>query len=142
MSTAAGTSAATVRRSTLSLARLRNPYWARLHKEHQAKKQYYRDIARARGATDFRGKPIFTPYTWNIRPGDLVEVTQPSLVKDYPSKKPLMNQFGQRMTHKYLGQQGKVLALLRKQERIIVEGVNLKTRHVRVSETRHSNACV
>lgn len=120
---------------------MRNPYWEVAQKENQRKKQYYREIARARGATDFRGKPIFTPYTWNIRPGDLVEVTHPGLVKDWASKQPITNQLGQRMTPKFARQQGKVLAVLRKQERIIVEGVNLKSRHMRVSTTATKAIC-
>lgn len=135
------TAGAAVATGSRTLSRARNPYWNTARKERLKQKQYYRDIARSRGAVDFRGNPIFTPYTWNIRPGDLVQVTQPSVVKDYGAAgKPKTNQFGQTMTHKWFGQQGKVLAVLRRQERIIVEGVNFKTRAMRVRHKQTTSA--
>src|SRR4051794_8225371 len=117
MSSTATASAASTgfTRVSRTLQRGPNPYRVSRQQAQLKNKQYHRDIARARGATDFRGKPIFTPYTWNIVPGDLVQVTQPALVKDYASNKPRQNQFGQQMTQKWFGQQGKVLAVLRKQ---------------------------
>lgn len=118
--------------SGVNLQRFRNPYWHVHQQKLKKEKLYMHNLKRARGATDFRGKPIFTPRTWNVTKGDLVQVTQPSLIKDFATGKAKQNQFGQSMTQKWLGQQGVVLAVLRKEERVIVEGINLKTRVMRV----------
>lgn len=102
---------------------------------------YRREIARAQGATDHLGKPIFTPFTWNIVKGDLVQVTQPSLVRDPQSGRALQNKYGQTMAEKWNGQQGEVLKVIRKHEQVIVKGVNLTKRVVRVSTFSRERKC-
>jgi hypothetical protein len=110
----------------------RSPIWAGHQKIRAKEKLYHRNLARARGATDPYGKPIFTPYSWNVTRGDLVEVTRTSSLRD-ANGDVLSNEIGQRLAKPYLGMQGVVLRVLRKEERIVVKGVNMRSRVQRVS---------
>lgn len=119
--------------------RARNPYWAGSSKFRRDDRIFRRDLARAQGAKDHTAKPIFTPFTWNILKGDMVQVTQASLVRDPRTGAALQNQYGQTMAQKWNGQQGEVLKVLRKQEQVIIKGVNLTKRVVRVSREKEPN---
>lgn len=111
-----------------------NPYWRGPRKQRAGEKLFLRNLARARGARDHTGAPIHTPYTWNIVRGDLVQVTHTSPLRDAKKGRIVRNEEGQTIAQSWMGQQGEVLKVLRNEERIIVKGVNMKTRIMRPNE--------
>ena len=130
---AGGTAGAAAAGAVRTVIRAMNPYWRPQRNERQAAKLYHRNLARAQGGTDGNGKPLYTPYTWNVVKGDLVQVTTTSRKRDKDNKgKHLKNADGSFVAEDWLGAQGVVLKVLRKQERIIVKGVNMRTRVAQV----------
>jgi len=106
----------------------RNPYWAHQRKPRDAAKFYKHKLAMAGGSTDGKGNPLPVKQSWNVVTGDLVQVTESSRKRDKEKGKWLKNSDGSYVAEDWLGAQGKVLAVLRKTNQIIVQGVNMKTR--------------
>lgn len=138
---AGGTAGAAAAGAARTVIRAMNPYWRPQRNERQAAKLYHRNLARAQGGTDGNGKPLYTPYTWNVVKGDLVQVTTTSRKRDKDNKgKHLKNADGSFVAEDWLGAQGVVLKVLRKQERIIVKGVNMRTRVAQVRTRTHDSS--
>ena len=111
----------------------RNPYWATQRKQVIKTKSYHRNLARAGGAKNEYGQPLFTPQSWPIVTGDLVQVTSTSRKRDKDNRgKQMKNSDGSYVAEDWLGAQGKVLRVLRRTEQIIVQGINIKTRIAQV----------
>jgi len=123
MSGASGSAASTAHKS---IHYVRNLYWRTQRKERAAHKLYKRNIERSQGAKTADGEPLPIPQTWNIVRGDTVQVVRTSAKRgprDYRGER-----IGEDHLQELVGMRGRVLRVLRKQDRIIVEGVNMRTR--------------
>ncbi len=116
----------------------RNPYWAMQRKPRDQSKYFMRRLAMAGGGTDGKGRPLPMKQSWNVVTGDLVQVASTGRKRDKDNKgKWLKNSDGTYVAEDWLGAQGKVLAVLRRSGRIVVQGVNMKTR---IAQVRQANA--
>lgn len=138
MASKAGEAAASAAKQTTRYAR--NPYWALQRKQVVKTKSYHYNLARARGAKNEFGKPLFTPQSWPIVTGDLVQITSTSRKRDKDNHgKQMKNSDGSYVAEDWLGAQGKVIRVLRRSEQVVVQGINMRTRIAQV-RTRSTTA--